>query len=42
MGSIPITAKIKQRTKPQSEGCGCGCGCEENTTPATMNTEDYK
>lgn len=24
MGSIPITAKIKQRTKPQSEDCGCG------------------
>ena len=24
MGSIPITAKIKQRTKIQGEGCGCG------------------
>lgn len=24
MGSIPITAKIKQRTNTQSEDCGCG------------------
>ena len=42
MGSIPITAKIKQRAKPQGEDCGCGCDCEEKTTPVTMNTEDYK
>lgn len=42
MGSIPITTKIKQKTNSQSEDCGCGCDCEENTTPATMNTEDYK
>jgi len=42
MGSIPITARIKQKTKSQSEDCGCGCDCEENTTPATINTEYYK
>ena len=42
MESIPITTKIKQKTNSQSEDCRCGCGCEENTTPATMNTEDYK
>ena len=42
MGSIPITARIKQKTKSQSEDCGCGCDCEEKTTPATINTEYYK
>ena len=39
---MPITAKIKQITKPQSEDCGCGCGCEEKTTLVAINTEDYK
>tara|TARA_R110001632_G_scaffold227748_1_gene362468 strand:+ start:1679 stop:1807 length:129 start_codon:yes stop_codon:yes gene_type:complete len=42
MGSMPITARIKQKTNSQSEDCGCGCDCEEKTTPVTMNTEDYK